>query len=298
MIPRDVSAYKPHSPVGQRAPSRTALRVAMRRAVHQTADYPLVFEDPLAHRLVAAEVDRLGLRLKAPKRDSSRTLRAFLAARSRYAEDILSLGVQRGVTQYVLLGAGLDTFAYRNPYRSVRCFEIDHPATQQWKLSLLASSGIAVPPSVVHLPVDFEHQSLTAELIGSVYDPLQRTLFAWLGVVPYLTRKSFLQTLDVIAAQPAGSGVILDYGVPRSARTSDEQVEFDSLAERVAAAGEPFLLFFNPGEIAELLRQRNFNRLEDMAVPEINERYFSGRADGLSILGTSAHLLSAWIDLP
>ncbi len=276
------------------SPSRTALSVALRRAAHQRVDTPLVFEDLLAQRIVGSEAKRLGLSQNAPRRDSSRTLRAFLVARSRYAEDLLAAGVHHGVTQYVLLGAGLDTFSYRNPYSGLRCFEVDHPATQHWKLGLLAEADIPVPPSTTHVPVDFEHQDLNSQLVQKGFNPHQRTFFAWLGVVPYLTFSAFASTLDVIASHPSGSGFVMDYSLPRASLPYLEQLAHDSLAARVAAAGEPFQLFFDPKQLHELLRLKSFTRIEDLDTHHINQRYFKDREDGLAILGTAAHLLSAW----
>jgi methyltransferase (TIGR00027 family) len=131
-------------------PSRTALRVAMRRAAHQLYDAPpLVLEDPLAVPILGreyrAEVERTQFKLHKPH---SVALRAFLVARSRYAEDLLAHAVANGVTQYVLLGAGLDTFAHRNPHPHLRVFEVDHPATQLWKRELLAANNLATPASL------------------------------------------------------------------------------------------------------------------------------------------------------
>jgi len=276
------------------SPSRTALSVALRRAAHQSVDTPLVFEDLLAQRIVGSEAERLGLSQNAPRRNSSRTLRAFLVARSRYAEDLLAAGVHDGVTQYVLLGAGLDTFSYRNPYSGLRCFEVDHPATQNWKLGLLAEAGISVPLSTTHVPVDFEHQDLNSQLVQKGFNPHQRTFFALLGVVPYLTFSAFESTLDVIASHPSGSGFVMDYSLPRASLPYLEQLAHDSLAARVAAAGEPFQLFFDPKELHELLRLKSFARIEDLDAHNINQRYFKDREDGLAILGTAGHLLSAW----
>src|SRR6202044_2093153 len=151
-------------------PSKTALRVALRRAAHQIHDSPVVFDDPIAVPLLgpayAEELRRTPLRDDRP---FSIALRAFLVARSRYAEDNLRKAVEGGVEQYVLLGAGLDTFAYRNSYPQLRVFEVDHPATQQWKRELLQLSGIAVPSNLSYVPVDFEKQSLANQLASIGY---------------------------------------------------------------------------------------------------------------------------------
>src|SRR5947209_5707289 len=170
-------------------PSRTALRVAMRRAAHQIYDaHPLVFEDPLAAPILGREylneVERTATRLNKP---FSVSLRAFLVARSRYAEDNLAHAVERGITQYVLLGAGLDTFAHRNPYPNLQVFEVDHPATQQWKRELLQTGSLPAPANLTYVPVDFERELLSEQLHSTGFNLQSPAFFAWLGVVPYLT---------------------------------------------------------------------------------------------------------------
>ena len=273
----------------------------MRRAAHQIYDaQPLVLNDPIAVPILGEtylpEVHRTATKLNKP---FSVALRAFLVARSRYAEDTLAHAVASGVTQYVLLGAGLDTFAHRNPHPSLRVFEVDHPATQQWKRELLQASSIPAPSNLTYAPVDFEHRSLPEQLHAAGLDSTIPTFFAWLGVVPYLTLTAFRATLGFIAAQPSGTGLVLDYGQPRSALPFLEQLAHDSLASRVQLAGEPFQLFFTPAEIAaELTAFRaiaDIEDIEDIGSTEINARYFSNRTDALKVLGTAGRLLSAWL---
>jgi methyltransferase (TIGR00027 family) len=276
-------------------PSRTALRVAMRRAAHQLYDaHPLVFEDaiavPILGRDYMPEVERTQFKLHKPH---SVALRAFLVARSRYAEDLLAKAVTQGVTQYVLLGAGLDTFAHRNPYPHLHVFEVDHPATQQWKRDLLTANKITIPASLTYAPVDFEQQQLAAQLSAAGHDSSKPTVFAWLGVVPYLTRDAFRSTLSPIASAPSGSGVVMDYGQPRSALPVLEQLAHDSLASRVQLAGEPFQLFFTPPEMAGELA--GFRRIEDLGSKELNARYFADRGDNLKLLGSAGRIVSAWV---
>ncbi len=191
----------------QAKPSRTALHVALRRAAHQIYDTPVVFVDPIAVPMLcpiyAEELKRTPTR---PDRPFSVALRAYLVARSCYAEDQLNRAVAEGVQQYVLLGAGLDTFAYRNPFPGLRVFEVDHPATLQWKHELLQTNRIATPSSLTYVPVDFERQSLGDQLATCGFDLQKPSFFAWLGVVPYLTREAFRATVNFIAALPAGSG--------------------------------------------------------------------------------------------
>ena len=276
-------------------PSRTALRVAMRRAAHQIYDAPpLVFEDPLAVPILGAEylpeVERTQFKLHKPH---SVALRAFLVARSCYAEELLVRAVAQGVTQYVLLGAGLDTFAYRNPHPNLHVYEVDHPATQQWKRDLLAQNHIAIPESLTYAPVDFEHQQLAAQLAAAGHNAAEPTFYAWLGVVPYLTHAAFRSTLALIAASPAGSGVVMDYGQPRAALPLLERLAHDSMSERVRLAGEPFQLFFTPEEMAEELAA--LHGVEDLGSKELNARYFTNRSDNLKLLGSAGRIASAWV---
>lgn len=279
-------------------PSHTALRVAMRRAAHQLYDaHPLVFHDPFAVPILgphAAEMERTPGRNPANKpRPFSIALRAFLVARSRYAEDLLAQAATEGISQYVILGAGLDTFALRNPYPHLRIFEIDHPATQAWKRDLLRENNLPVPANLTCISVDFERQTLHEQLLASSFDPAKPSFFSWLGVVPYLTLEAFRATVSFIAMQPPGSGLVFDYGQPRSALPAREQLAFDSLASRVHLAGESFQLFFTPHQVAAELSA--FYNFEDLGSPELNDRYFAGRADGLRTMGSAGRIVSAWL---
>ncbi len=275
-------------------PSKTALRVALRRAAHQQFDIPVVFDDPIAVAILgdtyAEDLRRTPLRADRP---FSIGLRAFLVARSRYAEDNLRQAVDAGVTQYVLLGAGLDTFAYRNPYPGLQVFEVDHPATQEWKRELLQRNHIAIPDSLTYTPVDFESQLLAVQLRKAGFRSTEPAFFAWLGVVPYLTLEAFRATRSVISAQAAGSGLALDYVQPHDVLPLFEQLALNSLASRVKQAGEPFQLFFTPDAIAAELAA--FHGIEDLGGPEINGRYFAGRADQLAVHGSAGRFLSAWL---
>ena len=281
----------------QSTPSHTALRVALRRAAHQLYDSPpLILDDPLAVPILgpdyAEDLQKTATKLEKP---FSVALRAFLVARSRYAEDQLARAISQSnpATQYVLLGAGLDTFAYRNPHPNLRVFEVDHPATQQWKRELLQKNSILIPPTLTFAPVDFERESLPEQLAVAGFSPHTPTFFAWLGVVPYLTLPAFRATLAFIARSVPGSGVVFDYGQPREALPFFEQLAWDSLAARVVLAGEPFQLFFTPPQIAAELDA--FYDLEDLGSPELNSRYFANRHDKLAARGSAGRLISAWL---
>lgn len=266
----------------------------MRRAVHQLLEDPKVLDDPLALSIFGEET-AAALRA-APERferPGTTGLRAFIAARSRFAEDQFAIAFERGVRQYVVLGAGLDTFAYRKPFKGVRVIEVDHPATQAWKRELLCAAGIAIPDSVSFAPVDFAKQSLAEELSRAAFRPAEPAFFSWLGVVPYLTREAALGTLRWIGSLAANTGVVFDYGITPSALSERERAALDALSERVARAGEPFQLFFEPWELAALLRELNFHDLDDLGAEEINARYFVGRADGLKIRGKLGRLMHA-----
>ena len=277
-------------------PSATALRVALRRAAHQVVDAkPLVFEDPLAVRILPLDArEELRRTPNADRRPFSAALRAWMVGRARYAEDVLEAGVRdHGVKQVLVLGAGLDTFAYRNPYAQVRIFEVDHPATQAWKRDLLEANGIPVPDSVQHVAVDFERQSLGEQLELAGFEWNAPTAVTWLGVVPYLTVEAFAGTLRVLARCGSGSSVVFDYGQPREVLSPTEQMMRDSMSARVAQAGEPFRLFFTPETLAAEMGARGLHVVEDLGGKELTARYFAGRTDGLMLRGSSGRLCHA-----
>ncbi len=279
-------------------PSATAQRVAMQRATHQILDDPKVFDDPVALRIIGRE-NASALQADPHRFEAtplSSYLRAFVAARSRYAEDELILGVQRGVCQYVILGAGLDTFAYRNPYPGgvLHVLEVDHPATQAWKRARLEEIGIPLPVNLRFAPIDFETQTLEEGLRSAGYDPSKGTFFSWLGVTEYLTTEVVMATLRFIASVPAGSGIVFDYMISPSLLTPDQRSRFDALARRVASAGEPWQASFDPRLLAADLRAMGFGYIEDLGPEEINARYFKNRKDGLRV-GSLSHLMKAQV---
>ncbi|MFZ0581274.1 MAG: class I SAM-dependent methyltransferase [Candidatus Acidiferrales bacterium] len=279
-------------------PSTTALRVAMRRAAHQLYDNPKILDDPIALPILGEKAQEQ-VRLEGRKiyARASRYVRAFMVVRSRLAEDGLAAAVERGASQYVILGAGLDTFAYRNPYDAdrLRVFEVDHPATQKWKRERLAAGRIQIPASVTFAPVDFEKQSLGDGLAAAGLDRRKVTFFSWLGVTPYLTRAAMNSTLEFIAAMPAGSGVVFDFALPRASLNWFGRLAFDAMARRVAKAGEPFQLFFEPTDLANELQRFGFNKIEDWDKDKLNERYFNDRADKLRVGGRLGRMMSAGV---
>jgi len=270
-------------------PSRTALRAAALRAAHQSLDGGRIFADPLAGPILGAAPEAiLGATADAA---ATRSMRRFIAARSRFAEDRLAEAVARGVRQYVVLGAGLDTFAHRNPFadRGLRVFEVDHPATQSWKRRRIAEAGLEVPASLTFAPIDFEQRTLTAGLAQAGFDAAAPAFFAWLGVVVYLTREAVTETLRFIAALPLGSAVAFDYGEPASAYPPAEQPRQVRRAANVAALGEPWISRFRPKELAALLAEAGFDAVEDLGPAEIARRFYGEARDD----GPGGHLVCA-----
>jgi len=277
------------------------LRVAVRRAAHQVLDHPLVLEDPFATRILppeaAAEIGR------DPDRESrpfAKAMREFMAVRSRFAEDEFAEAVRRwekqSLKQYVALGAGLDTFAWRNPHRDsgVRIFEVDHPATQVWKCELIANANLP-EAAATYVPVDFERQSLADCLRAAGFRTDAPAFFSWLGVVPYLTLDAFRNTLRFFGGMPQGSGVVFDYALPRDAVDEDRLAAFDELSARVAQAGEPFQLFFMPDDIASEFHAIGWRVATELDATAIRERFFADRADAPVGRTGMARLVSACV---
>ncbi len=274
-------------------PSRTALGVARRRAAHQLLDRPLVLDDPLALRIIGAdERQRLEARLgrtfppNPDEHPAARLLRAFVVARSRCAEEVVGAAAEAGLNQYVVLGAGLDTFAYRNPWPWLRVFEIDHPATQAWKQECLAGAGIAIPggpAGASFVAVDFDRQRLDIELAAGGFDPERPAVFAWLGVTMYLAEASVWDVLAYVLARPPGSAIVFDYALPPAMLSSLERLALGRMSDRVARAGEPWTAFFEPGALAQGMRELGARGLLDLDGAAINARWFAGRSDGLHV---------------
>jgi methyltransferase (TIGR00027 family) len=256
-------------------------------------DHPPVLDDPLAVRVVGPGFRR---QMKRATNPVARDFRAFMAVRSRSVEDRLAEAVRNGVGQYVILGAGLDTYAYRNPFPSLRVFEVDLPATQAWKRTMLGEAGIALPESLTFVPLDFERQKLAEGLAGAEFDLRGPAFFGWMGVVPYLTLTAFRATLETIGEMPRGSGASFDYALAPETLGPVGRTAFDILASRVAAAGEPFRLFFNADEMEAELRRAGFHSIEQRDTEQLNEMYFKDRADGLRLSGLGLGMLvTAWV---
>lgn len=252
-------------------PSRTALMVAGQRAAHQLLDHGAIFDDPYAVRILGERADNL---LQALKNHSMASLgRLFTAARSRIAEDALSKAVHGRVRQVVILGAGLDTFALRNPhFDRISIFEVDHPATQAWKRKCLADAELAPPPWLKFVPVDFERDDLEQRLTTAGFDRTTAALFTWLGVVPYLTKDAINATLDFIASIP-NAEVVFDYMEPLEAFSGETRSTVTERIEQLEKAQERWTSHFEPAGIAAILRSHDFDDIEDTSFDQIVSRF-------------------------
>jgi methyltransferase (TIGR00027 family) len=251
----------------------TALGAAGHRAAHQVLERGFVFADPLALRILGQDADdAIALAKERPER---RPLRLFIAMRSRFAEDSARRAVANGVRQILVLGAGLDTFAYRlEQTQDMRVFELDHPATQAEKRRRLAEAQIAEPAQVSYVAHDFESGSMTAALKAAGLDPDRGAFVLWLGVTPYLTEEAVFATLGELASWPGGAEIVFDYTNPPDATAEGNTRNFHrEMAERVAASGEPFRGYFDSGELHARARKLGFAEIEDLDRAALVARY-------------------------
>ena len=265
-------------------PSRSALRVATLRAAHQLLDEPIVFDDPMSLPILGPQL------ADAVREDPfqfndplSRGIRGALIVRSKLAEDELALAVQAGVKQYVVLGAGLDTFGLRNVHedKGLRVYEVDHPSTQNWKKTILNDAGLAVPESMTFVAVDFEKDTLTEGLQRAGFRADQPAFFSWLGVTMYLTREAIFDTLGFVASLPKGSAITFDYRVQPALLNPIERVVGEYIGQLIAEQGEPWKTSFDPASLQQELRELGFSIVKDFDDAELNARYLARRKDGL-----------------
>jgi methyltransferase (TIGR00027 family) len=269
-------------------PSVTAEGAAVMRALHQTLDdEPKILEDPISPRLVDQHSDFYQSRLKLLELLPAATrlrLKATFVMRSRFAEDCLAEAVTNGLRQYVILGAGLDTFAFRQPSwgNSLRIFEVDHPATQQWKRRRLAEAVVSVPDNVCFVPIDFEKTSLVTALSQAGLDLKSPVFFSMLGVSQYLTEDAFDQSLRFVLSTPAGSEIVFSFVAADAVLPADDVTLVNAFAAQFAAVGEPWLLRFVPEQLIAKLTMMGFSQVFPLAPEEANQRYFQARGDGLA----------------
>jgi len=270
-------------------PSRTALMIARQRAAHQVLDHGSILYDPFAMKILREqEKDVLQFANQHPLASIGRLI---TTARSRIAEDALSRAVERGVRQIVILGAGLDTFALRNPYGGLEIYEVDHPATQAGKLERLAEAQIAPPPWLLLVPVDFERDDVGEKLVGAGFQENSPAFFTWLGVVPYLTQEAIGRTLDYISSIQ-NSEVVFDYMEPPEAFSEELRQLEKARAEQLEKVGEPSGSRFEPAGMAAILRSHGFCAIEDIDFGEIASR-FGHAVQGLAPGHIGVHVVHA-----
>jgi methyltransferase (TIGR00027 family) len=276
------------------APSETALGAAKQRAAHQILEYPFILHDPYALRMLGRGGET-ALRAVLPQYQlpAARSMRAAIVLRSRYADDRFSDAVRRGARQYVVLGAGLDTFAYRNQYPDnlLKIFEVDHPATQTWKRARLGEMDIAVPPSLAFAPVDFERESLADGLARAGFRCDRPAFFSWLGVAVYLSEAAVMDTLRYVASLAPKSEVVFDFSVPASSLDERRQRSREASAAHAAKLGEPWITFFEPPALTARLQATGFAETALLSPRDANRRYFDGRTDGFRVGGV--HVMAA-----
>jgi methyltransferase (TIGR00027 family) len=272
----------------------TAVRVALWRAMH-------VQVDPPPHVLE----DEIGLQLAAPDEDwrdrpdmdeqATRGYRAAIVARARFIDDLVTEQAGRGVAQYVVLGAGLDTFAQRRPEIAshLRMFEVDQPGPQAWKRQRLIALGFGIPSWLHLVPVDFEAgASWWTELAAAGFDAGQPAIVASTGVSMYLTRDAIMTTLRQIATLAPGSTLAMTFILPLELIDAGERAQHQAVYERARAAGTPFLSFFSPTEILALAREAGFRQTRHVSTADVTQRYFAGRTDGLQPSSGEAFLIA------
>lgn len=258
--------------------SRTAVGVAALRAAHLVVDRPpYVLDDTIAIRLIDPDMRaRLETPGAAEQLVTTEALRMHVVVRSRFAEDCLAEAARRGVTQYVILGAGLDTFAWRQPpwAAALRIFEIDHPASQEDKRERLARAGLAPPSNLMLVPVNFELDPLAERLRAGGVDPRKPVFYSWLGVTPYLDEPAIDDVLRVMATGVAGTEVVLTFAPLHDTPSA--------VATMAAALGETFRSYFTPETLAAKLRGCGFAHVSFLTPADAAARYFGSRSDGLA----------------
>lgn len=291
---------------GQR--SLTAEATAAMRAAHQVFDAPpLVLKDEVAAqlllpgRLQGLATGSLLLRQRRALRGllgawlpprapvASRRLRAQIVVRSRYTEDCLAATRERGVEQYVVLAAGLDTFALRQPPGGLRVFEVDQPSTQADKRRRIERSGLLVPENVEFVGIDFERETLSEALDKSGFDETAPCFLSWLGISYYLTRPAIEAVFDFVATTAPGSEMVLDFWSADPAVPPGDLTLLRGVQIGVGGQGEPMKSFFSPQELAELAESRDLRVLESLDAVRADARYLPDRHDGLR-LPRFAHL--------
>jgi methyltransferase (TIGR00027 family) len=272
-------------------PSRTALQIARQRAAHQLLDQGSILHDPFAMKILREKENEV-LQF-AGAHPLASIGRLFTTARSRIAEDALAGAVEKGILQIVILGAGLDTFALRNPHgeQQIRIYEVDHPATQAWKRQRWAEAQLPFPSRLTLVPVDFERDDLAQALVSAGFQQNLPAFFTWLGVVPYLTQEAIGRTLDYMGSIQ-NSEVVFDYMEPAEAFSDEMKELVTQRSEELEKMGERLASRFDPAGIAAILRSHGFRVIEDISFEEVVSR-FGRNVQGLAPGHLGAHVVHA-----
>ena len=264
-----------------------AEQTALFRAAHQVLDNdPKILLDPLAVTLLGKETEtRINAQRELYTKPYIVKARTFAIMRSRFTEDELSAAIDRGVRQYVILGAGLDTSPYRagHPSEKINTYEIDHPDTQRWKLDRLAKAQIPVRDNLRYVAIDFEHQSLIEGLEESEFDFTQPTFFSWLGVTYYLRPESVRSIFRQISTSAPSSQLIFDFVVDDSELDEDGRKDVATISMYAEKAQEPWLSRYSSRQLQDILRQDGFNEVFYFSHELASARYLKDRSDGLAI---------------
>jgi methyltransferase (TIGR00027 family) len=247
---------------------------ATARAAHQLYDQPPIFNDPLALRILGPEREaELRADVQRQQHPLAASVRATMAVRARLAEDSWHEAQARGVQQYVILGAGLDTYAYRATLTAATIYEVDLPAMQQWKRDCLRTADIREPAHVRYVATDFTDGSLLEDLQQQGLDAAQPACFSWLGVSMYLHPDEVMRALREIADCAPGSSIVFDYCVHRKHLTDNERAGLNFVAASLAAQGEPLQSSFEPQLLEHMLRHHGFRHIEHFGAGELGARY-------------------------
>lgn len=275
-------------------PDDSAVRVALWRALHVLADDPPhVLEDEVGLALVAPDPD---WRKRPDMSAFTRPFRASIVARARFVEDLVAGEATRGVDQYVLLGAGLDTFAQRRAELGarLRVFEIDAPTTQAWKRERLGELGLGIPPFLHFVPVDFERSDAwLPHLVAAGFDAARPAIVASTGVSMYLTKDAIAATLREVASLAAGTTLVMSFLLPIELAEPEMRPGIEAAERGARANGTPWRSFFTPDEMLDLAREAGFRTVAHVSADELTQRYFAGRPDGLRLPSRSEELLVA-----
>jgi methyltransferase (TIGR00027 family) len=285
----------PAAPDKSGIPDSTAVRVALWRALHVEVDAPPhVLEDTVGLKLAAPDE---GWRLRGDMHpEGTRMFRASIVARARFIEDLVAEQSARSVDQYVLLGAGLDTFVQRRPELAsqLRVFEIDQPGTQAWKRQRLVELGYGIPDGLKLVPVDFEAgESWRQKLVAAGFDTGRPAVVTSTGVSMYLTREAIMALLRDAAAFAPGSIFAMSFLLPLEMSEPAVRPGMEMAAKGARASGTPFISFFRPAEIMAMAREAGFRDVRHVSAADLAERYFKDRADGLRPPFNSEELLVA-----